>query len=172
MGAIGWTFQIPAGSCRGNTGPQNRGDLSNTPYISIAQNFWRTSYGSVNAMSTLGYTWGSSNARSDYVFLSTHFDFDILQAHTWYPVVEMHFFDITQAGNGPTLGFEGRDLVNYGSQAVSGRKYMTLAPGFRWVFWKGQNNASAQTGLGVELPIVGTRDILEYRITWDMIFRY
>ena len=138
----------------------------------MAQNFWRTSYGSINTMGTMGYTFGSTSARSDYFFLSTHVDYDILQAHSWYPVMEMHFFDYTQAGTASNLGFEGRDLINYGSQAVSSRKYLTVAPGFRWVFWKGQNNASAQTGFGVELPIVGTRDIMQYRLTWDMILRY
>jgi hypothetical protein len=173
VGAIGWIFQIPTGGSGGNTGPQNVGGLSNTPYISMAQNFWRTSYGSMNAMGTMGLTFDACNQkRSDYFFMSAHLDYDILQAHTWYPVLEMNFFDYTQAGVTNNLGFEGRDLVNYGSQAVSGRKNLTIAPGFRWVFWKGQNNASAQTGLAVELPMVGTRDILEYRITWDMILRY
>lgn len=168
LGAFGWTFEIPTGS----GAYQNAGGYSNTPYFTFAQNFWRTSYGSMNAMGTVGYTFDSSDKRSDYIFLSGHLDYDILQAHTWYPVLEMHFFDYTQAGTTRNLGFEGRDLINFGSQAVSGRKYMTIAPGFRWVFWKGQNNASAQTGVGVELPIVGSRDILDYRLTWDFIVRY
>jgi hypothetical protein len=169
LGAVGWTFQIPVGS---GSVSQNTGNLSNTPYISMAQNFGRSTFGSFNTMGTFGYTFDGQDNRSDYLFLSGHLDYDILEMHKYYPVLEMHFFDYTEAGKTTTLGFEGRDLINYGSQAVSGRKYMTIAPGFRWVFWKGQNNASAQTGFGVELPIVGTRDLLDYRLTWDMILRY
>ena len=165
LGAVGWTFQIPAG---GSSAFQNTGNISHTPYVSMAQNFWRTSYGSMNAMGTMGYTFDASNKRSDYFFLSTHIDYDILQAHSWYPVMEMHFFDYTEAGTTNNFAFEGRDLINFGSQAVSSRKYLTVAPGFRWVFWKGQNNAS-RPSLGVELPIVGTRDLLQYRINWDLI---
>ncbi len=52
LGAVGVTFQIPAGDSKVL---QDTGTLSIAPYVSIAQNFGRSSYGSFNAMGTLGY---------------------------------------------------------------------------------------------------------------------
>jgi hypothetical protein len=140
--------------------------------VSVAQNFGRSSFGSFNAMGLFGYTWDPNSRRSEYINLSAHLDYDIVNAHSYYPVLEMNYFNYTKAGTVTNLGFEGRDLYNFGSQAVSGRNYLTIAPGFRWVFHKWENNASAQTGMAMEWPLVGTRDLLDYRLTWDFILRY
>lgn len=165
LGATGVMFQVPSGPARVF---QETGDLSLVlPYVSMGQNFGTTSYGSFNALGTVGYAWGTSHARSDYLFLSAHLDYDVLGAHKFYPLLEMNYFNYTEAGNSRNLGFEGRDLFNFGSEGVSGRNYLTIAPGFRYKFCE-----AIQTGVGVEFPLVGTRDLLDYRVTFDMIFRY
>ena len=44
---------------------------------------------------------------------------------------------------------------------------MTIAPGFRYKF-----TDYLQMGFAVEFPIVGTRDLFQYRIGVDLIWRY
>lgn len=164
LGAAGVTFQIPSGPARVF---QDTGNLSIVPYVSMGQNFGRTSYGSFNTLGTFGYAFGSTHARSDYLFLSTHLDFDVMEAHKFYPLLELNYFHYTEAGTTRDLGFEGRDLFNFGSQGVNRRNNLTIAPGFRYKFCE-----AIQAGVGMEFPLVGTRDILDYRVTADMIFRY
>lgn len=164
LGAAGLVFQIPAGSSKVF---QHTGNLGLAPYISLGQNFGRTSYGSFNALSTTGYDFSTTTARSEYIYTSLHLDYDLFDAHKFYPLVETTFWDYTRAGNATNLGFEGYDIFNFGSQGMSGHKYWFISPGFRY-----KPREWIQTGIAVDLPLLGTRDLLQYRITWDLIFRY
>ena len=55
------------------------------------QNFGCTSYGSFNAMGTLGYSF-ADHERSDYLFSSLHLDYDVGGRHFLYPLVELNWF--------------------------------------------------------------------------------
>jgi hypothetical protein len=164
VAAVGVNFDIAAGSHKVF---QDTGDLSIEPYVTAAQTFGRTSYGSFNVMDTLGYSVGSDDRRTDFLFNSVHLDFNIANLNMFYPFVEFNYFYYTKAGNGPQLGFEGRDLFNFGAQGVSGNNTFTVAPGFRYKYreW-------LQTGVAVELPISGHRDLIDYRVTFDVILRF
>lgn len=162
--AAGLQFQIPTGP---NKVFQNTGNLSLVPYLSLGQNFWQTSYGSVNFLGTFGYSFATDNVRSDYLFLSMHLDYDIANLHKIYPLIELNYFQYTANGNARSLNFEGRDLINFGSRDVAGNGSLSIATGFRYKFSEG-----FQTGLGVEWPIAGQRDIMDFRLTADLIFRY
>lgn len=164
LAAVGWNFQIPAGPARVF---QDTGNLGMEPYITVGQNFWRTSYGSMNFLYNIGYVFGSNNARTDFLNNSLHLSYDVLNAHRFYPLVELTWVNYTQAGTARNIGFEGRDLYNFGSQGVSGNNNVVIAPGFRYKFaeW-------AQMGTAVELPLNGRRDLLETRVTVDFILRY
>lgn len=164
LGAVGLQFQIPSGPGKVF---QDTGDLSLVPYVSMGQNFGWTNWGSFNALGTVGYAFGTDSLRSDYLFLSGHLDFDVLGSHKWYPFVEMNAWVYGQSGSARNLGFEGRDLFNFGSSALDGHKYLTIAPGLRYKFCE-----AIQTGAAVEFPLIGTRDLLDYRLTVDLIFRY
>ncbi|MBY0526032.1 MAG: hypothetical protein K2R98_21740 [Gemmataceae bacterium] len=162
--AGGMTFQIPSGSSKV---AQDTGTLSLVPYLSFAQNFGRSSYGSFNFMNTTGYNFSIDNKRTDYFYSSFHLDFDLANAHKFYPLLELNYFDYTKAGKTRDLHFEGRDLVNFGSQGVSGIGTLTVAPGFRYKF-----NEHIQAGVAVELPLVNPRDLVYFRTTFDLILRY
>ena len=162
--AAGVNFDIAAGD---HSVHQDTDSLSVEPYISFGQNFWRTSYGSANFLNTTGFSGSGSNERSDFFFSSFHFDYDIANLHKLYPVLEINYFYYTAAGNELPLGFEGRDLINFGSKGVSGNNSTTIAPGFRYKF-----NENFQTGIAVEFPLGGHKDLIDYRVTWDFIFRY
>jgi hypothetical protein len=164
LGAVGLTFQIPTGSAKVF---QDTGSLSLTPYVSLGQHFLKTPYGSFNALDTLGYTVSVDNKRSDYLFDSFHLDFDVLDLHKIYPLLELNYFLYTSAGNDRPLNFEGRDLFNFGSTGVSGENQLSIAGGARY-----KVNENLQAGLAAEFPISGHHDLLDWRITVDLIFRY
>jgi hypothetical protein len=164
VAAAGVTFALP-------TGPpkvaQDTGKLSVIPYVTAAQNFGCTNYGSFNAMGTMGYSFRTDSERSDYFFTSLHLDFDIGNQHRLYPLVELNWFHYSRSGGERPFNFEGRDLVNFGSTDVSGRNNLSLATGVRYKF-----SEALQTGIALEFPLNGTRDINNFRLGVDLIFRY
>lgn len=162
--ATGLTFQIPSGP---SGVEQNTGHLSLTPYLSFAQNFARSSYGSFNFMNTTGYTFSVDKERTDYFYSSFHLDFDVANAHKIYPLIEMNWYQYTRSGTSHPFGFEGRDLFNFGSTNVSGQGTLTIAPGVRYKFTE-----HAQIGTAFEFPLVSPRDLVDFRWTVDFILRF
>src|SRR5262249_33182660 len=144
------------------------GTLSLVPYLSLGQSFGNSSYGSFNALGTFGYAISTDNKRSDYVFTSLHLDYNIANANKYYPFIEMNFFHYTVGGKTPSLGFQGADLINFGSSHVgSDDNNLTMALGARYKF-----NECIQTGIAAEFPLLGRKDLLDFRLTVDLIFRY
>ena len=164
VAAAGVTFAIPAGP---PDVAQDTGKLSVIPYVTAAQNFGCTSYGSFNAMATLGYSFRADSDRSDYFYTSWHLDFDVGNQHRLYPLIELNWFHYSRSGGERPFNFEGRDLVNFGSTAVSGRDNLSLATGVRYKF-----SEAVQTGVVVEFPLTGERDLMSFRLGVDLIFRY
>ncbi len=147
---------------------QNTGDLSLIPYISVAQSLGKYSFGSFNFMNTTGYSFSTDNDRTDFVYSSFHFDYDVLNLNKIFPLIELNYFHYTRnGGDGQFFGFEGRNLINFGSGGVAGHNDLSLAFGLRYKFaeW-------CQAGFAVEYPLIKPSDIMDYRLTFDLIFRY
>ena len=164
VGALGVIFQIPTGSSKPF---QDTGSLSVVPYLTFGQHFGRTSYGSFNALGTFGYALATDDKRSDSLFVSLHLDYDVANLHRIYPFLELNWTYFAGNGSARDLGFEGRDLINFGATNVTGNNNVSLAPGLRYKF-----NENVQFGTAVEFPVVGRKDIQDFRFTVDMIFRY
>jgi hypothetical protein len=164
LAAAGLTFEIPAGP---NRVFQGTGDLTLRPYLSFAQNFGRSSYGSFNFMNTIGYNFGVDNRRTDNFFSSWHVDYDVANAHKIYPLLELNWRYYSTNGKVRDLDFEGGDLFNLGATNVSGHSTLTLAPGVRYKFCEW-----AQVGTAFEFPVIRRKDLEEFRWTVDVIFRY
>jgi hypothetical protein len=162
--AGGLQFAIPSGPGKVF---QNTGSLSLVPYFSLGQNFWRTSFGSFNFLTTDGFSIAMDNQRTDYFFSSYHLDFDVLNAHKIYPLIELNWFHYTAAGNARPVTFEGRDLVNFGAHNVSGSDNLSLAFGARYKFTEW-----AQTGIAAEFPLNSPHMLMDFRLTLDFILRY
>lgn len=164
--AAGLTFQVPSGSSKVF---QDTGSLSLVPYLSFAQNlsFLPPGWGSFNFMSTTGYAFGTDNQRSDYFFSTFHLDYDLGGLRKIYPMLELTWVNYTSAGKARSLDFEGRDLFNFGSTGVGGQNDVTLAAGLRYKF-----NEAFQVGAAAQFPVAGRRDLADFRLTVDMIFRY
>jgi hypothetical protein len=163
--ALGWYFDIP-------TGPhkvfQDTGNLSMAPYLSFGQNFLKSGWGSFNFLNTTGYDFSTDNRRSEFFYTSFHLDYDVANLHRVYPLIELNWFYYTAGGNSePPLGFEGRDLFNFGIPEVSGHSDLSLALGLRYKF-----SERFQLGFAAEFPLDGRRDLNDFRLTADMIVRY
>jgi hypothetical protein len=164
IASAGLQFQLPFGS---GSVFQNTGGLALVPYVTFGSPIGRTEFGTINVINVAGYHLGTSDRRSDYFFDTLHLNLDAGDFHRFYPVLELSWFHYTTNGTErPTFPFEGRDLANVGGSA-SGRDVLTLAPGFRYKF-----NENLQTGVGAEFPVVGGRDLLRFRLTIDLIWRY
>jgi hypothetical protein len=164
LGAAGLTFEIPAGDRQVF---QDTGSLSLVPYVSFGQNFFKTSYGSFNALATTGYSFSVNRERSENLFLSAHLDYDVANLHRIYPLLEMNWFHYTRNGKTEDINFEGRDLFNFGAEHVAGHDAVSLAAGIRvklTEWWS--------AGFAAEFPLTTRRDLMDYRLTVDMIFRY
>jgi hypothetical protein len=164
LGAVGFNFDIPAGSSRVL---QNTGTLTLEPYISMGQSFFHTPYGSFQALGTFGYNFSVDKQRSDNLFLSVHLDFDYGDLHKIYPLVELNWFQYTTNGHTEPVNFEGRDLANFGSRMIAGHGEVSMAVGGRFKI-----NESLQAGLAYEFPLGTSRNLMDYRLTLDFIFRY
>lgn len=164
LGAAGMIFQIPAG--RGSVF-QDTGDLSLVPYVSFAQNWPAGKLLGFNFMNTTGYSFGTDKLRSDYFYTSFHADMYFTDQPRLYPLMELHWFHYTQSGSQRNLAQEGRDLANLGSTGVGGRDYLALAAGIRFKFTE-----CAQIGVAAEVPLNGSKDLFDFRLTVDFIWRY
>src|SRR5207245_254254 len=164
LGAFGLTFEFPAGDKKVF---QDTGSLSVRPYLSLAQSFGQSSYGTFNVMTTTGGSFALDNKRSDFLYSGLHLDFDIANLHKFYPLIELNWAHYTSNGHARDLNFEGRDLFNFGATHVTGHDNVTLAVGGRYKFreW-------LQTGIATEWSVAGRKDLQDFRLTFDVIFRY
>jgi hypothetical protein len=166
VAATGLTFEIPVGSDRVF---QNTGNLGLDPYITVAKNFGRlpNSWGSFNVIGEAGYSFAVDSQRAEFLHGSLHLDYDVANLHRFYPLIEFNWFHYTKGGRRTNLGFEGADLVNFGSSSVGNRDYVTFAAGMRYKW-----SEAIQIGGAVEWPISKEKGINDFRVTLDMIFRF
>jgi hypothetical protein len=169
LGAVGVAFDIPTGP---NSVKQDTQSLTIRPYVTFGQAFGQTSFGTFNSMAVVGYNFGV-NDRSDNLFAGLHLDYNVGNFNRLYPLIELNYTYYTGNGNGTYKGVpivnrvEGRDLFNFGSTTIKNHNDLTLAAGLRYKFaeW-------AQVGSAAEFPLTGAANILGFRWTFDLIFRY
>ncbi len=165
--AGGLIFQIPAGSPKVF---QNTGTLGLAPYLSAAKNFCLPAgWGSTNLMGTMGYDFAVDNKRSQFFYMLLHWDYNIANTNMFFPFLEMSWYHYTKGGDAhvPGFGFEGLDLVNFGSKNVGGRDFLGISPGLRFKL-----NEHIQAGAAITWPLLKQKEINDYTLTFDIIFRY
>jgi len=163
VAAGGLIFEIPTGPQRAF---QNTGNLSLTPYASVAYSFGRSSYGAFDVMSNLNWNISTSNARSNFLNLSAQLDYDVLNWHRFYPMFNFNWNIYTKGGQS-NFNFDGVDLVNFGGTSIGGKSVLTLGPGFRYKW-----SERIQTGLGLDWAVVGNNFLEDFRMTLDTCIRY
>jgi hypothetical protein len=163
--AGGLQFHIPVGS---SSVYQNTGSLSLVPYVTYAQKFFKDAgLGSVNTMLNAAYSYSTTSARSDYLSMSGHVDWDVMNWNRFFPLFELNYTLVTSNGSArPLIGSEGRDMFMVGGTA-QGHGLLTGAFGARYKF-----NETFQLGAAYEFPIAGPRDFFSSRLILDFIVRY
>jgi hypothetical protein len=167
VAAAGLMFQFPTGSRRDF---QDTGSLSLAPYLSFGKTFGKIpgQFGQFNYMSTTGFSFGTDNQRSDYFYSNFHLDFDVGGQHKLYPTMELNYTRYISGGDRQVFfNSEGNDLFNFGSQHVRPRNLVTLATGLRYKFTE-----QLQSGVAFEFQLTNAKDVNDFRITVDVIFRY
>lgn len=164
--AVGVMFEIPAGSDKVF---QNTGDLSISPYLSYAQTLWRLpgSAGVLNVMGNMGYSFSTDKVRSEFFYTNFHIDYNVLGLNKFFPLFEVNWFYYTRSGNNVSLGYEGADLVNFGSTTTEGRSQVTLAAGLRYKFTE-----NIIGGAAIQFPVTSEKGLQDYRLTFDVIFKF
>lgn len=86
-----------------------------------------------------------------------------------YPLVEANWFHYTSGGNRgiPAAVGEGDGLLNLGTSGVTGNDIFTVAAGL-----KAKLNSHIDVGAAYEVPISNRKDLLQSRVTAEMILRY
>lgn len=104
---------------------------------------------------------------STFMYWSNHFDYQVRKG--WYAVGEVNWFHWTEGGNDrlELTGIEGGDLFHLGSGGVGGNDFVTGAIGVKY-----KPNRKTEIGLAYEKPLTDREDVMENRLTFDMIFRY
>jgi hypothetical protein len=153
-------FELPVGSTRALQGNGSGVfDVKLTGATQLSER-WR-------AMSALGLrlpTDSVDNSQSSY--WSVHFD-RTLGNRGWYFFTEYNWYHWLKSGKTGLPGVEGLDLYNLGSTGVAGNDIVTGAIGLKY-----KPTAWREYGVAWEVPLTDRRDIIDNRITADVIFRY
>ncbi|MCE9637176.1 MAG: hypothetical protein K8T90_15835 [Planctomycetes bacterium] len=129
--------------------------------------------GDVNLITTAGFILPLDADEATRAF-HWHVHFDIPATANFSPLLEFNLFHYMSnaernAGLGPTvpLGFEGFDYTNLGSDDVDGNTVASMALGFRWAL-----SDDVSFGAAYEFPITDREDVIDKRITVDLVFRF
>ncbi|MCS7160080.1 MAG: transporter [Gemmatales bacterium] len=159
LAAFGVHFEIPAG---GGDVFQSTGSGSVVPYLT----FGKELLDNLHFLGAIGYRAGFDSDRSDSFFVSLHADYEFYRI--LYPFIEVNWFHYTSGGQVLVANFEGGDLFNFGSTGAGGEDIVTMGVGGRVKILGEQ----LQAGAAFEFPLTKSKDILDWRLTLDLIWRY
>ncbi len=155
---VGLRYDIPVGSEDVFQG-QGKGALN--PFVSAAMGL-----GPVNVMASTGFRIATDSVDSSFYDLGLHIDTKLSWFH---PIVEVNLTTVTEAGEGLGIGTEGEDLFNFGATNSTGATLVSGAVGGRFDICE-----DISFGAAYQFPLTGgtASDLLDYRVTTDMIFKF
>lgn len=157
----GFMYEMPSGS--GDVF-QDHGDGLFTFFASTGKEF----SGMTHWLNTVGYQVPvDGDANSSFLYWSTHLD---RQLWGWfYPLIEANWYHYVSSGNRglPSALGEGDGLINLGTSGVTGNDLVTVAVGA-----KAKLTQNCELGGAWEFPVSPRHDLLNNRLTMELIFRY
>ncbi|MEM9646165.1 MAG: hypothetical protein AAF989_14340 [Planctomycetota bacterium] len=157
----GFTYEIPLGS---EQSLQAVGDGVFHLFVSGGQ---RLLDGNAHWLSSFGWQIPvDQSVQSTTVHWNNHFDVKLTQSlylfteNSWW-----HWVD--EADVGLPLGISGQDLLNVSATNVEGNDLVTHNVGAKF-----KPHGNFEAGIAYEFPLTEFKDIIEDRLTVDMIFRY
>jgi hypothetical protein len=97
---------------------------------------------------------------ASFVHYALHADYDVMGR--FFPLVELNGYSPLDDATRTRLGVNGMDLVGMGS--INADTVITVAPGFR-----ARITDHVDAGFAYELPITQEEDLLDWRVTTDVL---
>ncbi|PHS11069.1 MAG: hypothetical protein COA78_10485 [Blastopirellula sp.] len=158
--SVGISYELPWGSTHTL---QGNGDGVFDLYVSAGAEFG-CGYHYLTTTGLLLPT--DTTEESQMWFWSQHVDHRI-GCSNFYWLGEANMYHYLKSGGGGINGVEGGDLWNLGSTGVAGSTIVTGALGVKY-----KPNRNREVGFAWEAPMTKNKDIIDNRLTVDMIFRY
>lgn len=158
--SVGTVFEIPAGS---HTAAQGNGTGEFHLFATGGTEFapgWHLVSGSGFRLPT------DTSAQNQMWYWSNHVD-KKLGCSGFYLFTECNWYYYMSSGNGLQAPIGGGDLFNLGSISMAGESAVTGAYGVKY-----KPNKHVEVGLAYEIPYSQRRDLLQNRLTADLILRY
>lgn len=161
LASVGFTYEIPIGTDRAL---QDIGDGEFHLFATAGQ---RLLDGNAHFLTSVGYRLPvDSEIQNTAIHWSNHFDVRLTdRLYLFTEAAWWHWTD--DADTGSPLGVAGQDLFNLSSTNVDGNDLVTQNVGLKF---KPKNNLEA--GVAYEFPVTGFEDVIEDRLTLDLIVRY
>ena len=161
LASVGATYELPIGSTRALQ------DIGDGEFHFFATGGQRLMDGDAHILSSIGYRLPLDGAvQSSAIHWSNHFDVRLTEKlYLFTEVVWSHWTD--DAAAGAPLGVGGQDLFNLSVNNIAGNDLVTQNVGMRW-----KPCGNCETGIAYELPVTTFKDVLDNRLTVDLIFRY
>ena len=158
--STGFTFGIPLGS---HQTLQGKGNGEFNFFLSGGQKFgdyW-------HLLSTFGARIPANNgAYTESTYFSNHLDRKLGNT-PFYVFTEANWYHWLSNGTQFDASVEGLDLFNLGSTNVDGNDIVTGAYGVKY-----KPSGNLELGIAYEIPYTERKDILQNRLTVDMIIRF
>jgi hypothetical protein len=158
--SAGTTFEIPAGS---HTARQGNGNGEFHMFLTGGTEFlpsWHLVSGSGFRLPT------NTSAQNQMWYWSNHVDKKLGNSGL-YAFTECNWYYYMSSGNGLQAPIGGGDLFNLGSVGMAGQSAVTGAYGVKY-----KPNQHLELGVAYEIPYSQRRDLLQNRLTVDLILRY
>ncbi len=147
---------------------QGRGDGMLNPFVSA---LWGT-----DRLHLMGYVApriAIDGGDSSFFDLSAHADY---RFENFYPLIELNWIHVLDGGRRLPIDQEGFDFFNFGSTEAGGNDVVTLALGGRLRALDSIQLIDGRLGVldlgtAFEFPVTNRKDLFDWRITTDLIFR-
>lgn len=157
--STGTTFEAPVGS---HQSLQGRGSGEFNVFLSGGQQFWERWH----AISAFGARIPANTAaQNQSLYWSNHLDRKL--GDKLYLFTEMNWYHWMSSNDRFPVPVEGLDLFNIGSTGVAGNDIVTGAFGLKY-----KPHRHMEIGVAYEIPYTARRDIIQNRVTADLILRY
>jgi hypothetical protein len=165
VAALGLIFEIPTGEAKVF---QNTGSLSIDPYLTVGQTVGiGGGWGSLNFLGTTGYSFSVDNQRAEFYYLNFHMDYNVANLNTIFPLFELNWIHYGNTPNSQPFDFEGAYVINFGSSGRTTSDWLSLAGGLRYRF-----SENVIAGIAAEFPVLQEKGFADYRVIFDVIFRF
>lgn len=158
--STGFTYGIPLGS---HQTLQGKGNGEFNLFLTGGQQLGE----SWHVLSTFGARIpANNNAYTESTYFSNHLDRK-LGSSGFYLFTEANWYHWLSNGNQFPAPVEGLDFFNLGSTSVNGHDIVTGAYGVKY-----KPSGNLEIGVAYEIPYTDRRDILQNRLTADLIIRF